>query len=234
VVEARTLLRRAIDLDPNYAAAYSGLAETYLIGASMGWAESPTETLARAQELAIKALSLDESNVRARVIIGRIHIFYGRYNEARAELDRALAINPNDAHGLAGRGNILMWLGQTDAAISTLELARRIDPGLNAIDRFALSLAYYVKKRYQDSIDEAEINILGTEDAYFTHVLLAAAYAQHGRAQDAARMVATLTRLDPTFDAATFGTKLLSAADLDHLRDGLRKAGLYTVAAGDG
>ena len=42
IVEARALLRRAIQLDPNYAAAYAALAETYHIAISMGWAESPT------------------------------------------------------------------------------------------------------------------------------------------------------------------------------------------------
>jgi adenylate cyclase len=36
-------------------------------------------------------------------------------------MDRAIAVNPNDAHGLAGRGNALMWLGQTDAAIEALD-----------------------------------------------------------------------------------------------------------------
>ena len=116
-VEARTLLRRAIELDPNYAAAYAALAETYYGAPSMGWAESPADFLNRAEEMANKALSLNNSDVRAHVILGRIHIFYHRYDEARAELDRAIAINPNDANGLAGRGNILMWSGQTDAAI---------------------------------------------------------------------------------------------------------------------
>ncbi|OWK22796.1 hypothetical protein AJ87_45690 [Rhizobium yanglingense] len=57
-VEARALLRRAIELDPNYAAAYAALAETYHLASSMGWAESPTAFLSRAEELAIKALTL--------------------------------------------------------------------------------------------------------------------------------------------------------------------------------
>ena len=45
---------------------------------------------------------------RARIILARIHIFHQRYEQAEAEMERAIAINPNDAHGLAGRGNVLI------------------------------------------------------------------------------------------------------------------------------
>ena len=226
LVEARGLLRRAIELDANYAAAYAALAESYFTSTSMGWAESPIEALGRAEEMANKALSLDDSEVRARVILGRIHIFYHRYDQAKSELDRAIAINPSDAHGLAGRGNILMWSGQTDAAIEALELAKRIDPELNAMDRFALSLAYYLKGRYDTAIEEAELNLRRTTGANFSRIVLAAAYAQQNHTADAARVATMIHRIDPTFDPQEFGTKFLNAGDLDHLRDGLRKAGL--------
>ena len=224
--EARTLLRRAIQLDPNYAAAYAALAETYHIAVSWGWAESPTAFLSRAEDMANKALSLDDSEVRARIILGRIHTFYHRYEQAKAEMEQAIAINPNDAHGLAGRGNILMWLGQTDAAIEALELAQRIDPELNAIDRFALGLAYYLQRRYDAAIEQAELNLRKSDSAHFSRAVLAAAYAQRNRTEDATRAVALLRRMDPTFDADAFGSKFLNPADLGHLRDGLRKAGL--------
>jgi adenylate cyclase len=225
-VEARALLRRAIQLDPNYAAAYAALAETYHVAVSWGWAEAPAAFLSRAEEMANKALSLSDTEVRARIVLGRIHIFYNRFEPAKTEMDRAIAINPNDAHGLAGRGNILMWLGQTDAAIEALELAQRIDPELNAIDRFALSLAYYSKRRYAAAIEQAEINIRKSEGAHFSRVVLAAAYAQQKRPDDAARVVSDIRRADPTFDPQTFGSKLLNPADVEHLRDGFRKAGL--------
>ena len=158
-MEARALLRHAIQLDPNYAAAYSALAETYHLDVTMGWAQSPAASLSRAGELANKALGLNDSEVRARIILGRIHILFQRYEQAKTEIDRAIAINPSDAHGLAGRGNILMWSGQTDAAIEALELAQRIDPELNAIDRNALSLAYDPKGRYDAAIEQAEPNL---------------------------------------------------------------------------
>jgi TolB-like protein/DNA-binding winged helix-turn-helix (wHTH) protein/cytochrome c-type biogenesis protein CcmH/NrfG len=223
-VEARTLLRRAIQLDPGYAAAYAALAETYHIDVAMGWALP--ETLGRAEHMANEALSHGDSDVRARIILGRIHLYHQRYEQAQVEIDRAIAVNPNDAHGLAGRGNILLWLGQTDAAVEALELARRIDPELNAIDRNALSLAYYLKRRYQAAVEEAEINLRQTESAHFSRAILAAAYAQQNRPEDAKGAVMMIRDLDPTFDPQKFGTKFLNSVDLEHLRDGLRKAGL--------
>jgi tetratricopeptide (TPR) repeat protein len=229
--EARVLLRRAIELDPGYAAAYAALADSYQVATVMGWAELPSAFLNRAEELASKALSLDDFDVRAHVILGRIHILPKRYKEAAAEIERAIAINPNDANALAGRGNVLMWSGQTDAAIEGLEHAQRIDPDLNPIDRNALALAYYLKQRYDAAAEQAELNLRKAEDAHFSYVVLAAAYAQLNRSEDAVR-VAALIRRDPTFDAQTFGSKFLEPADLEQLRDGLRKAGLYPAKDG--
>jgi adenylate cyclase len=59
--------------------------------------------------------------------------------------------------------------------------------------------------------------------------VLAAAYAQRKQTDEVARVVATIRRLDPTFDAGNFGSKFLNPADLEHLREGLRKAGLLTM-----
>ena len=131
---------------------------------------------------------------------------------------------------LAGRGNILMWLGKTDAAIESLELALRIDPELNDFDRFALTLAYYLKGRYTDAIEQAELNLRKNPAPDSMRPSLAAAYAQIGRNADAARVSEKVLRTDPMFDAATYGNKFLNPKDLAALRDGLRKAGLLVEA----
>jgi len=103
-VDARALLRKAIELDPRYAATYTGLGETYRVAVTMGWAQSPEAALKEADALAYKALSLSDLDVRAHVLLGQIHIYYGRYEQALAELDHATAINPNDADAVIGRG----------------------------------------------------------------------------------------------------------------------------------
>jgi adenylate cyclase len=62
------------------------------MAASMGWAESPSDFLDRAEELANRALSLDDSEVRARIILAHVHLFHQRYKEAAAQIARAIAI----------------------------------------------------------------------------------------------------------------------------------------------
>jgi len=230
IVEARELLRHAIALDPKYAAAHSALGETFHVAISMGWAESPDEYWKRVETHAGEALKLDASDVRARILMARRYLAYSRHLEAQTEIDRAIAINPNDPDALAGRGNILMWLGETDAAIESLELALRIDPELNDFDRFALTLAYYLKGRYTDAIEQAELNLRRNPGARFNEAVLAASYAQIGRNADAARVSEKVLQTDPMFDSATYGNKFLNPKDLAALRDGLRKAGLLVEA----
>jgi adenylate cyclase len=231
IVEARELLRRAIALDPAYAAAHSALGETFHVAISMGWAESPAEYWKRVETAAGEALRLDPTDMRGRILLARSYIAYNRYPEAQSQIDRAIAINPNDADALAGRGNILVWLGKTDAAIETLEFAQRIDPELNDYDSFALTLAYYLKSNYAAAIEQSELNLRRNPGAHFNRAVLAAAYAQADRPADATRVVEEIRRTDPTFEATEFGNKFLNAADLERLREGLRKAGLYTAGA---
>jgi TolB-like protein/DNA-binding winged helix-turn-helix (wHTH) protein/cytochrome c-type biogenesis protein CcmH/NrfG len=226
LAEARALLRRAIEADPGYPAAHAALAEADYVAVSWGWAESPATTLARAEAMATRALRLNESELRARIVLGRTQLAQDRTEQARAEMERAVASNPSDAHGLGGLGNALMWLGQPEAAIEALERAQRIDPDLSAMDGFALAMAYYLARRYDAAIQQGVANLRASPESVFNHVLLAAAYRQAGRAVEADQAVAAIRRVYPAFDPEVFGTKLRRAEDLEHLRDGLRGDGL--------
>lgn len=226
LAEARALLRRAIELDPRYAAAHAALADTYYTSLSWGWAEEPMTFIDRAEAIANAALRIDDADVRATVVLGRIHLARGRHDLAEVQMQRAVALNPSDAQGLAGHGNVLMWAGDIDRAVAALELALKVDPELNAMDRFALSLAYYLQKNYDAAIEQARLTLRNSEGASFSYVVLAAASGQLGRSEDAARAAGELRRRDPTFDPETIATKLRSPAHLAHVQDGLRKAGI--------
>jgi adenylate cyclase len=226
LVEARGLLRRALEIDPAYAAAHASLGETFHAAISLGWAESPEEYWKRVVAHANDALRYDPLNVLAHVLLGREQLARNRYADADMHTRRAIEGNPNDAEALAGRGNVLLWTGRTEEAIESLSLALRIDPELNAYDRFALSLAYYVAGDYANAVEQGEINLLKSPEALFNLPVLAAAYAQQDEPEEVARIVAELQRRDPTFDAASYGTKFQDAVDLARLRKGLKKAGL--------
>jgi adenylate cyclase len=84
-----------------------------------------------------------------------------------------------------------------------------------------------LRHRYHAAIEQAEVNLRTASSVNSSRIVLAAAYAQNNQAEDAARVVTMIRRVFPTFDPHEFGTKFLKSADLDHLRDGMRKAGLY-------
>jgi tetratricopeptide (TPR) repeat protein len=80
--------------------------------------------------------------------------------EADAELRRALAINPSDAQALAGRGNVLMWMGER-APPSRCWSRRSASTRMTPIDRIALGLAYYLDGRYDRAVEQLEMNLRG-------------------------------------------------------------------------
>lgn len=85
----------------------------------------------------------------------------------------------------------------------------------------------YLRGRYEAAIEQAKLNIGKTDGAYFSYVTLVAAYAQLNRSEDAASAATMLHRVDPAFDPRSFGNKFLHPADLERLREGFRKAGVY-------
>ena len=224
--EARQLFERALRLDPKYAAAYAWLGQAYFNMAGFGWTEFPDDMLARAEENARKALSLDPENLAAHRVLSRVHSAALQYELALVETQRAIALNSSDAESHAARGNALLWVGRIDEAIVALETAFSLDSNLAADDAFQLGLAYYLSRRLEDAVRFLEREALRNPDYIYTSVVLAAAYGQLGRTSDARRMAEEVRRRLPMFDARTFGSRLQNRAQHDYLTEGLAKAGL--------
>ena len=125
---ARAAFERAVELDPNYAAAYVGLGRVDLTAVALGWTPDPAGALRRAESLARKAIGIDEFNPAAHVLLGRAYARLGEYDRALDALKRALALNPSDPDSYAGRGDALLWTGDIDGAIKALETALLLDP----------------------------------------------------------------------------------------------------------
>ncbi len=227
--EASELFQRAIDLDPNYADAYAALGYSHYEAVISGWSEFRAEELARAEALAQKALALDPATTRAYRVLAQLHLFRKRFDLALAQVDRALEINPSDANNYAARGGILVWAGRAAEALPWLEGALRFDQA----DGFAaarLCMTYYLLRRYPEALDAGDRALSrnpGRNTQMLTHPMLAAAYAELGRQQDAERERAIAARLWPLLDARTFADQFGTEEARDHMLEGLKKAGFH-------
>ena len=225
--EARVLLAQAVKLSPNYAEAHVALAEAEFQRAVFGWMEDPRDGLQRVLESAQRAIALDEAgaSARAHALLGSVHSFTGRFDEALAESERALKLNPSDAlaHGL--RGDVLLWLGRTEEAIAASETAFRFDPRIRGEIGFNLALAYYLAGRYRDAVKLADASIARGADTVFLHAVRAAAHAQLGEAAEAKRAAEDLRRGSPFFKAELFGQRLVKPEQRALAQAGLKKAG---------
>ncbi len=224
--EARKLFRRAIELDPNYATAYSGLGWTYFETVQWGWTGSPQQAVQQAYDLSQKALSLQATDISGRRLLASIYGLRRQHNLALIESERLIAINPNDAGGFAQQGMALTWLGRPDGAILALERSLLFDPDMKTDLVWHLGLAYYLKERYADSVAVLERNIGRKTDPFWDYLLLAAVYGQMGRMEDAARVAKVVRQIDPLYNRLLRFGQFENVSDTERVNEGLRKAGL--------
>ena len=152
--EAIEHFNRAIEHDPEFAAAYSGLSETYLVAGAYG-AVPTEEALTRGKVAAAKALQLDETLASAHYAMATAHTWYDwDWAGADREFRRGLELNPNDALGRNWHGGYLSVLGRHDEAIAEQQRALELDP-LSVIVNANLARALYRARRYDEAIAQA-------------------------------------------------------------------------------
>ena len=224
--QARTMFERAITLDPQYPGAYVGLGRIDLSAAALGWTADPESALKRAEDLARKAISLDEFNPAAHVLLGRAYARMEDYERAVEALKRAIALNPSEPDSHAGLGDALLWNGDVEGAIKALETATAIDPRLSAEDLLSLGAAYFLAARSADAALVLERVVTRKEGNPFIYAMLAAAYAESGRDQNSRSAAAEVRKLNPFFDVARFGSLFKKTEHRDKLAAALKKTGL--------
>jgi TolB-like protein/Flp pilus assembly protein TadD len=151
VKRAIDYFNQAIAIDPNYALAYTGLAESYSVQGAMGIV-SPVETMLPAKRAVELALSKDDSLAQAHQAAGGFFLLYQRdWPQAKRELDRAVELNPNlpDPHELLG----YYWevMGDLDRAQRELEIAQRAAPLTSVVNMDLAALPYY-RRNYDQAL----------------------------------------------------------------------------------
>lgn len=146
--------QRAIDLDPNYALAYTGLAEAYaFLGSSTG-ERSPAECYPKAKAAALRALALDDALAEAHTALGFFQLLYDwDFAAAERSFRRAIELQPDNANAHDGLSFYLKATGQHEEAIRACKTARRLDP-LSPFAEVSLGWAYYFARRYDRAIEQ--------------------------------------------------------------------------------
>ena len=224
----RKLAEEAIALDPEFAQAYLSLSAVHLMDMMYGSSESLEQSLKLAEEMVQKAISLRGTYADARGFLGRIYLTKRQYDEAIAEGERAVALNPNSAFVNAALAFSLTYAGRPEEAIVLYKKAIRLSPVSDLWHVRGLGGCYGMIGHYEEAISEYEKVIKRNPDDVFAHVGAAAIYSIFGHEKKAQTEAAEVLRIDPDFSLESFAKAkpYKYPKDLERLVNALRKAGL--------
>jgi eukaryotic-like serine/threonine-protein kinase len=171
--------RQAIDLDPNYALAYDGLAFAYSDGED-DFFLSPRDSIPRAAEAAKKALELDDTLSEAHLELGKVHYWYDYdWNAAEKELRRAVELGPNYASAHAYYGWYLVSVGRFQEGIEESKRAQELDP-LSIQTNATAAQNLYFAHRYEEAINLFGKTLEMDPNYWFAHMFLGLSYEANG------------------------------------------------------
>jgi TolB-like protein/DNA-binding winged helix-turn-helix (wHTH) protein/Tfp pilus assembly protein PilF len=177
---------RAIEVDPKYAQAYSGLADSYaLLGDWEYGVFPPTEALPRAKAAAIQALQLDDTLGEAHTSLAfSLDVFDWDWQSADTEFRRAIELNPGYATAHHWYAWHLSLMGKNDEAISEMRKAQNVDP-LSLIINAELAELLLITHLTDQSIDQSRKTIDLDVNFPLAHNQLGVAYLQQQRREEA-------------------------------------------------
>jgi TolB-like protein/Flp pilus assembly protein TadD len=219
---AKPLLRHAIDLDPSFAQAHAVLAFSLVL---RFFTDMSDRTLNEASEEARIALSLDENDPWPHLAMGFACTFLRHFDLAGVHHAKAVALNPNDAQAAFLNAHWLSRVGRTNEAVQELDRAVRLDPFMPDIYWEARAIALMQARRHQEVIDSTNrMNKLAAGNHYF----LASAYAHLGKLEEAREHARKVLEMRPNYTEnwVRRGEPYENVRDIEHLLEGLRKAGL--------
>jgi DNA-binding SARP family transcriptional activator/Flp pilus assembly protein TadD len=213
--------RRAIDLDPGYAAAYAGLSDSYTL-LVVREALRPEEGFAKAKAAASKALAIDEGFAEAHASLGHALLHNWEWEGAEQELSSAIGLNPGYPSAHHWYSEHLTAMGRCDESIAELKLAGELDP-LSLVISADLGRAYYYARRYDEALRQDAGTLEMDSNFWLSHINLGRAYTQKGMHAEA------VGELLKARELSAGNTEVLSFLGFAYAAAGERGAALETL-----
>lgn len=175
---------KAVETDPNYAAAWAALSEALLVSSVFGML-SPSDSDTRMKEAALRATSLNPSLPEAHVALGAVlSLLDWDWAAGEEELQKSIHLDKSDPVGHLAYGIQLACRGDQDGAVAEVERALEADPAA-LFPNFILGWIYGVCRRYDEAIAQHTLVSRLATDYGLPHLGLGMAYAGKGLFTDA-------------------------------------------------
>jgi TolB-like protein len=225
---AKEQFRKAAELDPNYAKPLAKISWSHMIDAMFGWTENPAESWAHGLDFATKAVECDDDESWGHWASAGYYQHLGQFDHAISEYQKALELNPNDADVLTDFAWCLNWTGRHEEGLEMARWAMRLNPHYPEWYVLQLGQIYHDARRYEDAI--ATLEDVPHLDTVWGQLFLASSHANLGHADAARKAVERALEIDPKVTLQWWTSPEVAPykdpRDLEHYRDGLRKAGL--------
>ena len=228
---ARRILERAVERDPNQADAWAMLAIMYDTEFADEYNPRPNP-LERATAAAQRAVDLAPTHALGYYALAFTYFFRKDHAGFRGAVEQAIALNPMDGSVRGLLGLLVHHAGETERGTRMVEAAMQLNPHYPPVFRAPAFLNAYAQGKYGEALELAvRFNMPGF---FHAHALRAAALGQLGQREAGQQAVQELLAARPDFATTArrdYG-KWWDAKTVDHLVEGLRKAGLL-IADGD-
>ena len=228
MAEARAYFERAVAIDPNYARAYANIGYIHVMEVLIGYSRNPEKSLALADKALNEAIRIDDT--LPQIYVARSILLRARrqYDKSLANARTILQLEPNNDEGYATMAFTLNYMGRPEEGLAAIKIALRLNPRTPVLYLFAQGMALFQLERYEDAAAVLQKLINRNPGFLRGHLLLAAAYGQLGRNEDANWAVQEVLTLLPemTISARRKVLPYNIEADMNRYLNGLRKAGL--------
>ncbi len=231
--KVRTCLERAVELDPGYADAWAVLANVYAQEYRFGYNPQPELYDARERSLAAanRAVNIAPRNPTAQLMLANALFDRHDLTKFKAAGERAAALNPNDPEPLVHFGLRLVYMGEWEQGLALVTKAIELNPEHPGWYWDPIIFYYYQKQDYKRALVESQKEELFRVWQFLFRAMI---LGQLGRREEAQPAIEAALKLRPDVRESLWGMARIwnvPDGDIEHMADGLRKAGLAIAPA---